>query len=240
MIAVILAAGTSSRLRPITDHLPKCLLPVHGVSLLERTLRSLPPERIRKAVIVVGYQAPAIRRFLADMPAFLPVTLVANHQYAETNNNASLWRAAAESAGQEILLMDSDILFHPSLIARLLDDPHANALLLRDKGTVGEEEIKVIRGSDGRVLRIGKELSAEEAAGESLGIEKFSTVAATHLFRILSNRHSIDEFYEMAFQELVDDGVRLYAVSSGDIPCMEIDTPEDLERAQAMAREIDG
>jgi choline kinase len=239
MQAIILAAGTSSRLRPLTTNTPKCLLRVGGVSLLERSLRALPGDCIRRAVIVVGFQADLIRDFVGRLSLPFPVAFVANPRFAETNNNASLWQAAPESDGRDILLMDSDILFHPALIPRLLDAPHHSALLLREKGDLGQEEIKVsIDGSD-RVRRIGKEIPPHEAAGESIGIEKFSSDAAAALFSILSERHTINEFYERSFQELIDGGTPMHVVRCGEIPCMEIDTVEDFERAGIMAGEID-
>jgi choline kinase len=240
MQAIILAAGTSSRLRPLTNHTPKCLLSVGGVPLLQRTLQALPADRIRRVVIVIGFQADLLREFVGHLALPFPVTFVSNPRFAETNNNSSLWRAASESAGRDILLMDSDILFHPALIRRLLDAPYRTALLLREKGDLGPEEIKVsIDGAD-QVRRIGKEIPTVEAAGESIGIEKFSSDAAAHLFSILSERHTINEFYERSFQEIIDGGTAVHVVRCGDLPCMEIDTVEDFERAGIMARDIDG
>jgi choline kinase len=239
MIAVILAAGASLRLRPLTDHTPKCLLPVGGTTLLERTLRSLPAGRIRRAVIVVGYHAGAVRTFVGTLALPFPVTFVGNPLYAETNNNASLWRAAAECAGHDILLMDSDILFHPALITTLLEAPHPNALLLRESQDLGDEEIKVAVDDTDRVLAIGKEVPASRAAGESIGIEKFSSPAASALFGILARRHALNEFYERSFQELIDSGTAIHAVPCGLLPCMEVDTESDLRNANTLAGTID-
>lgn len=240
MHAIILAAGTSSRLRPLTNSTPKCLLSVGGIPLLQRSLQALRAVSIRRAVIVVGFQADMIREFVAGLTLPFPVTFVPNPRFAETNNNASLWLAASESAGRDILLMDSDILFHPTLIPRLLDAPHPNALLLREKGDLGLEEIKVSIAHDDRVLRIGKEIPPAEAVGESVGIEKFSSAATAQLFSVLSVRHTINEFYERSFQEVIDGGTAMHVVRCGNIPCMEIDTVEDFDRAGIMAGEIDG
>jgi choline kinase len=239
MHAIILAAGTSSRLRPITATTPKSLLPVGGVPLLERTLRALPAGRIRRTVIVVGFHANAVREFVGGLSLPFPVTFVTNPRFAETNNNASLWRTAPETAGRDVLLLDSDILFHPSLITTLLDDPRANALLVRESGDLTHEEIKVVVDPGGRIIRIGKDIPPADAAGESIGIEKFSSAAAAQLFDILSRRHTVNEFYERSFQELIDGGTPMHAVGCGAVPCMEIDTPEDLARAHRMALEID-
>jgi choline kinase len=239
MYAIILAAGISSRLRPMTAATPKSLLPVGGIPLLERTLHALPPGRIRRVVIVVGFCADAIREFVGSLALPFPVTFVTNPRFAETNNNDSLWRAAPEAAGRDILLLDSDILFHPSLLTRLLDAPHANALLLKEGSALSHEEIKVTLDAARRVVRIGKDIPPSDAAGESIGIEKLSSAAAAVLFDILSRRHAFNEFYERSFQEMIDGGTPMHAVGCGDLPCMEIDTADDLERAHRMASGVD-
>ena len=237
MTAVILAAGVGSRLRPITASLPKCLLPVGGVPLLQRTLGAFPPGAVQRAVIVAGFRQEMVRAFAASLRLPFPLIFVENRRYEETNNNMSLWLAAAECAGDTMLLLDSDILFHRDIVARLLASPEESVLSLRENTAGNPEEIKVAAASGGRVLRIGKEVPAEESAGESLGIERFSAEATGRLFDILARRKSRNEFYEASFQELIDGGTQVYAVACGDLPCIEIDTEEDLREAERLAAE---
>lgn len=108
-------------------------------------------------------------------------------------------------------------------------------MILRKTNTVGPEEMKVESDAAGRVRTIGKAVPPDRAAGESVGIEKFTAAAATHLRVILERRILNNEFYEAAFQELIDLGTAVYAVPAGSFPCMEIDTPLDLRRARRMA-----
>lgn len=243
MIAVILAAGIGSRLRPLTDSLPKCLLPVGGIPLLQRTLTALHRARIERTVIVTGYRDRQVGAFVGKLGLPLDVRLVFNARFRETNNNYSLWCAASACAGEEILLLDSDILFHPSILDRLLEAPQENALALRENlpgnPSLTEEEIKVAMTPPGRILRIGKDVPPRDSAGESLGIERFSRSAADRLFAILSIRKEQNEFYEAGFQQMIDEGVVLQAVGCGTLPGMEIDTLDDLRDAEGVAREID-
>ena len=64
MKAVILAAGIASRLRPLTDHTPKCLLEIGGRCLLARTLDGLLANGIREVVVVTGYLREQIMDFV--------------------------------------------------------------------------------------------------------------------------------------------------------------------------------
>lgn len=239
MTAIILAAGIASRLRPLTDAIPKCLLPVGGRPLLGRTLSSLRDASIRRAVIVTGYRHEQIRDYVARLDLRMEVACTYNERYATTANSYSLWLAGSQCAGAPFLLLDADIIFHAAVLTRMLSSPQLNTLALRDGIPLGGEEIKVQLDGTGRVVRIGKGIAPAEAAGESIGIERFSSETGSRLFEVLARRRERDEFYEESFQELMDRGEEIRAVSCGDLPCMEIDTPDDLRAAELIAREMD-
>ena len=151
MKAVILAAGIASRLRPLTDTTPKCLLKVGERCLLQRAFDALLQNGFREFVIVTGYRQQQIVNFLeAHYPA-LEVTFIYNEKYASTNNIYSLWLTRPYVDKEDILLLDSDILFDPQIVAKLLGYGQADALALNHH-TLGEEEIKVIADNDGKVL----------------------------------------------------------------------------------------
>ncbi len=235
MTTVILLAGIASRLRPLTDALPKCLLPINGRTLLQRTLDALVPLRPEKVVLVTGFQAAMISRFVESISLPLAITFVENPWYATTGNNYSLRLSAPSAAGEELLLLDGDILFDPVLLAELAASPHENCLLYRRDPAMGEEEVKVALDPAGRVRRIGKDIDSRVAAGESVGIEKFSRAASRELFTILEMRKERVEFYEASFQRLIDDGTCIQALDCGSRACIEIDTPADLQEAEHIA-----
>ncbi len=238
MIAIVLAAGVSSRLRPLTNNTPKCLLPVGGTPLLARTLSALQQSGIERCILVTGYHAAMVEKFVLDLALPLAVDFVFNAEYGQTNNNYSLWLASTQATGKDILLLDADILFAPELLIRLIDDPHPNALLLRPGDHLGDEEIKVQLDQNGRVVKIGKNVLPLDAVGESIGIEKFSAATAARLFNILAERKDRYEFYEASFQQLIDEGATLFTVDAGNFPCIEIDTPDDLAAAERLARPL--
>jgi choline kinase len=243
MRGVILVAGVASRLRPLTNDVPKCLLPVGGISLLERTVGALRDSGITDLVIVTGYRAPQVREFMTGRFPGIRATYLHNTAYETTNNIASLWLAHAECAGREFLLLDGDILFDRRVVGHLLAADPGSGLVLRSRGVdLGEEEIKVEVNAEGFVRRIGKEISPGAAAGESIGIEHFAPDESRILFReveeLVVAQGRSDIFYETAFQRGIDRGMALRAVDIGDLPCMEIDTAEDLARAEMVARRL--
>jgi choline kinase len=238
VIAVILAAGISSRLRPLTNDTPKCLLPVGHIPLLQRVLLSLQGSGIQECLIVTGYQKEKIERFVQSLTLTISVSFVENTLYATTANNYSLWTVHHHVKSRDMLMMDADILFDSQILSLLIHTPHKNALIVRRTNHLGGEEIKVEVDRDGIVRRIGKEIAPAAAAGESVGIEKFSADATRLLFEILDRRKERNEFYEASFQELIDGGISVHAVDSAGLPCMEIDTLEDLTAANALAQMI--
>jgi choline kinase len=238
MTAVILAAGTATRLHPLTEDTPKALLPVGGIPLLQRMLETLGQSGIRDSVIVTGHLQAVMKRFLATSPPGIRVTEVFNPLYASTHNNYSLWLALRECPGEEVLLLDADILFTPRILTLLLETRHENALVLKVDPGLGEEEMKVACQPDGRVTAIGKHLDPAVSAGESLGIEKFSGQWTEMLLSVLGQRKERREFYEASFQELINRGLPLFAVSSFPYECIEIDTLADLAAADLIAQRM--
>ena len=238
MTGIVLAAGIGSRLRPLTDHCPKCLLPVGSRPLLPRTLSALQESGIAECVLVTGYRHAMIEDAVRAMSLTMPVRFIYNRRYESTNNNFSLWLAGSQIEGSDILLLDADILFDPKLLPMLLSAAPPNALLVRTDGELSSEEIKVAIESN-VVRRIGKTIDPRIADGESIGIEKFGQETAEKLFETLGRRKDINEFYEASFQELIDNGESIAAVSTLGLACMEIDTPDDLAAAATLATTLD-
>jgi choline kinase len=234
MKAVILAAGIASRLRPLTDHTPKCLLMVGGKSILELTLDNIIANNIKEVIIVTGYLEEQIKQFVSSNYPELNAKYIYNEVYSSTNNIYSLWLTREELAGNEMLLMDSDIIFDSQIIGRLLSSGYENCLAMK-KHNVQQEEIKVKLDKQGRIVEIGKEVKLQDAIGESIGIEKFSVASLEKLFDIIHRKitvnKQVNQFYEAAFQELVDTAADMYVVDTTDLMCMEIDTADDFKAA---------
>jgi choline kinase len=234
MTAIILAAGRSTRLYPVTKEMPKCLLEIGGRTILDRTIDALQSAGVESIVIVVGFQKEKIVGHIRNRPMIPAIRCVENSDYATTNNASSLLCAAGETG--EILLLDSDIVFDPLLVSMLRNSRYDACCALRSQGSFGSEEIKVTLVDGNRVSRIGKDIPLAQAAGESVGIERFSSSAALRLFETLEKRirleHRTSEFYEASFQQMIDEGIPFHAVDIGPLKCIEVDTEEDLREAQ--------
>jgi choline kinase len=244
MKAVILAAGVASRLRPLTNEIPKCLLKLGQKTILERTIDNVLSHDINELIIVTGYLQEQIKGFIKDHYPKLNVTYIYNDVYDSTNNIYSLWLVKDHIQNTDILLMDSDIIFDHRIINMLLTSGKGNFLAIRSEHSLSEEEMKVIVNSDNLISQISKKIDPQFASGESIGIEKFESDYLQKLFskldqRVVSRRR-VNDFYEAAFQDTIDEGLPLYALDVGDYKCIEIDTPEDIDEAEKMiAKYID-
>lgn len=237
MKAVILAAGVASRLRPLTDSTPKCLLQIGGKCLLQRTVDALLQNGFREFVIVTGYREQQIVDFLkAHYPAH-KFTIIYNDKYESTNNIYSLWLTRPYADKENVLLLDSDILFDPLIVAKLLEYEKVDALAL-NRHELGEEEIKVIADAQNKVLEISKTCSISQAAGESIGIEKMSAAYTEALFReldVMITKEGLDNvFYERAFERLIPQGHCFCILDTTEHFSVELDTVNDFEQAQRL------
>jgi choline kinase len=237
MRAIFLAAGSARRMRPLTDELPKCLLRVAGRTILSRAVSILAGFGLRRITVVDGFAGDLVRAALHS--EFPPdwFSFVRNCEYETTNNAYSLW-LARRPEDEPLILLDADVVFDPEVVGRLIEDVHANRLAVRSRGELGEEEVKVRLGPDGRISDIGKTLSLDVTAGESIGLAAFSAPFARLLFDVLERRllheRRLDEWYESAFLELIEAGQEVYPVDLGDLRVTEVDTFEDLEEARRL------
>lgn len=238
MQAIILAAGASKRLRPLTDTTPKCLLNVGNKNLLQRTIENVLANGITDFIFVTGYRENMIKDFVNKIFPDIKKIFLTNSDYENNNNSYSLWMTK-DYVKDDILLLDSDILFDKEIIESLLKSQEKNCLAVNFTDKLDEEQIKVILNTDNKVLEIGKHISIEKSAGESIGIEKFSSYFMKALFVILNRKiikeNNVNEFYEASFQEVIDKDDsrnRIYAVDVAEYKCIEIDTVQDYQNAQ--------
>ncbi len=118
--ALLLAAGLGCRLAPLTEALPKCLVSVSGLPILERLVRALDSHRFERLVIVTGYRAETIRDYLGERFGGIAVEYIVSPLFATTNNIYSLW-LARHLIDEPFLLVESDLVFDEPLLAPLLE-----------------------------------------------------------------------------------------------------------------------
>lgn len=237
MKAIILAAGMASRLRPLTLTTPKSLLKVGERSLLQRSMDALIANGVRDFCIVTGYLHEMIEDFVKKQYAdSIKVTFIYNKVYETTNNIYSLWLARPFAEGEEVLLLDSDLLYDPQIITHVLATDAPNVLTLI-RHELGEEEMKVVTDAQGSIREISKTCNPADAAGESLGIEKMGRDYTKALYRelepMMNAEHLENVFYERAFERLIPQGHTYQVLDVTELFSCELDTIEDFENAKA-------
>ena len=131
MQSIILAAGMGKRLGEYTRDNTKCMLPVNGIRLIDRTLSLLAELGIRRVVIVVGYQAQNLMEYIGQRyDDHLQIEYVNNPIFDKTNNIYSLWLAREQMAQDDTLLLESDLIVEKSILQSLIDDPRPNLALV--------------------------------------------------------------------------------------------------------------
>jgi choline kinase len=255
--AIIVAAGRGRRLGPETDEIPKCMVRVGGRPILHRQVEALRAAGTDDLVIVRGYLGDRIAAPAELAPRFVP-RFVENPDWARNNILTSLMYAEAELP-TGFLFSYSDIVFaheharrvaaSPGAVALVIDRRWRDAYVGRQLHPVSEAELaRVEDGPRGpRVTRVGKNLvTAEDAAGEFIGLAKFSPEGATALRDVW--RDALVGGLEQPFgaaatlrNAYLSDALNAIAARGVDlVPVFidgrwrEIDTEEDLSRAHAL------
>lgn len=230
MRGIILAAGKGSRLNGTAGESPKCLVKAGGLTLVERQIEALRASGIDEITVVVGCQADRVRRACGH-----GITYVENTRYAETNSMYSLWMARP-LLYEGFVVLNCDVVFHPALLGDLLTARHENALLLAyreaDQPAFGDEEMKV-QVRCGRVVDMSKTMEPAQADGENLGIVKFGSEGAAVLVTIMDRliaAGGLRDWAPRAFAEFARTHP-LHAIGTRGFPWIEIDFPEDYQRA---------
>jgi choline kinase len=237
MIGLVLAAGAGRRLRPLTDAVPKALLPVDGQrSILELTLANLRHVGLADVAVVVGFAAD---RVVEQVPLLqrrygVHIELVFNDRAEDWNNAYSLW-LARDVFADGALLVNGDTV-HPGIVEEVvLAARGPDVLLAVDRAKVlGDEEMKVILRTDGTLERINKAIDPAAAAGEYIGVSVIEPTGARQLAAALEVtwRRDPSLYYEDGYQELVDQDGDVRVADIGAVDWVEVDNAADLATAR--------
>lgn len=230
--AVILAAGRGARLAPLTDRVPKCLLPVAGRAVLDWQLDALSRAGVRDVAVVAGHAAATIELHLAGRPG---IRTVRNPNYAATDNLVSCNAARAHFTGEASLLLNGDTLFEDGVLDDLLAAEPVPILIAIDRKPLYDaDDMKVIT-TDNRLRRVGKHLA--QADGEAIGITLLRDAGRALFLRRVDARLADPGGERALYLEALDALALQGQVNVHSIHgrrWIEIDTPHDLAAAEAM------
>ena len=238
--ALLLAAGIGNRLQPLTDSVPKCLIEINGVSILERLIDNLSDNGFKRLVIVVGYLDHCIRRFVNEYAGDLTIEFVTNPLFQTTNNIYSLW-LARNKIRESFLLVESDLVFDSSqlegllypgkiAISRMQPWMHGTTITLDSLNRVQAFHL----GRNGRTV----DTRYKTVNIYSLSDSSWRKVVERLELHISSGK--VNEYYEAVFKEMIADGSLSMDGVFFDPECWyEIDTPVDLVNAERILGETD-
>lgn len=236
MQALILAAGLATRLGHLASERPKCLLDIGGRPLIHYSLDNLVASGVTEIVIVTGHREAMIREALGTSYNGVPIQYVHNADYATTGSVVSLLAGAEAVKGSSVLVIESDILYHPDF-ADVAMSENDNTVLVADASGSGDE-VYICASEDGDLEFLGKSAPAhlrDRSIGEFAGITRLSRPFldkyCTEAQRFLQAGQAKGHYEELIF-ELGCRGNRVGTRHCPDLPWTEIDTEADLLRAK--------
>jgi choline kinase len=233
--AIILSAGQGRRLLPLTERVPKCVLPVRGRPLIGWQIDTLARCGVADVTVVVGFAAEVVESTLAQLYVPGRIRTLYNPFFATSDNLVSCWAARVEMQ-QDFLLLNGDTLFESGVLERLLGAPdHPITLAVSRKERYDDDDMKVIRDGD-RLVHVGKKLPLDSVDAESIGMMTFRG-DGPRLFRDAIERAiRTAEAQKQWYLSLIDTLARGGVVYTQTVPPQgwaEVDSPADLERAAA-------
>lgn len=233
--ALLLAAGTGTRLHPLTHDAPKCLTEVNGIPILKRLVDNLSAQGFKRLVVVIGYMGDRIQHFLQHNKGNLLIDYVINPDYRTTNNLYSLW-LARNQIREPFLLAESDLIFETQLLDEMLQPDRAaiSNILPWMNGT------KVELGASRQVTAfiMGDEIVSDARCYKTVNLYSISLQSWGKIEKRLSRYVSegrLNDYYEIVFAEMVCDGALSFDTVFFDVNrWYEIDTIMDLRAAEKL------
>ncbi len=237
MNVVLLAAGLGSRLGTLTRDLPKALIPVAGKPLLLHALSFATCLRPTRIIVVGGFYFAQVRDTLAgfretDKAAALPVELVENSQFRDGNLVSLLTAKPLITEG--FLVMNVDHIYRPAIAEVVAPEVNAVTAFIDTDRKLGNDDMKVERGADGRVVSIAKTLTKFDCG--YVGMTRVPTAL-------------LGRYFEEAHRALAEEGRAIhverilgrlaktdFAPTCRDISghgWLEVDTPDERRAAEA-------
>ena len=242
MIAIILAAGYGNRMRPLTENQHKTLLKINDITIIDKIIDSLIFNSIKNIIVVTGYRSEELKKYLLNNYNDVNFKFVHNKDFRKTNNIFSLSLAFKNiKIESDIILIESDLIYDPKIIANLVKDSRKNVALVS----------KYQSGMDGTVVKLGLNKKIMEVIPphlqdsdfsfsdkyKTLNIYKFSKDFTNNIFSKLLNYYSevIDDncYYELVLGILIylqkED---IYSLTVDNNDWIEVDDTNDIRIAE--------
>ena len=234
MKAIILAAGESKRLRPLTNTTPKCLLELDGKAIIDYQIDSLRRLSITDIVVVTGFMAEKLETHFCINHSDINWTFIRSENYQKTYPAHGLW-LAKEHLTDDFLYLNADVVCHQDILKTVLESEYPSVTAIQ-RSDWDEEEVNVIfKESTHEIEEMGKYVAKELSNGEFIGVTKIGKEFSVELIKVLDQFIERKEFKKFAADSInltIQRGQSMYASDTSHLPAIEIDTPEDLKNAK--------
>lgn len=248
MKAIILSAGRGSRLLPLTDDRPKCLLPAGARTVLGTQIDTLNQAGVKDFVVVTGFLPHLVEAEVAHLNDDIfggekRIRTLYNPFYKIADNLASCWMARGEMT-EDFIVLNGDTLFELDIAKRVLAGPETNAVQVTVdiKDAYDSDDMKVSLDGE-RLTAIGKTLLATESDAESIGMLRFvglgRTLFTDQLEMMMRTPEGVESWYLKAIHALAKDGAVINTCSIKGMKWAELDTPEDFENVTNLFGSVD-
>lgn len=227
MKAIILAAGYGSRMYPLVQDRPKCLLIIKGQTLLARQLRILRSYGIEDVAVVTGFHRERIVELYGE-----EVSIRYNPHYEITGSIFSLW-VVRNLLTDDVVVTNADVIFTEELIKALLADDNPYCLVIDNRAL--DAEAQKVKTTGNIIVGVGKSIPVEEAYGEAIGIAKIKKegveVFKEAMFECVKRDSNAN--WPVIFQNVAEKKHRVNFILINS-PWIEVDTKEDYEEAKRL------
>lgn len=243
MKAIILAAGQGTRLRPLTDHKPKCMVPFRGKPIIDYILETMHACQVGEIVVVDGYKKEVLEDYLKNEG----VQFFTNHRYDSTNMVYTLF-CAENTMDDDLIISYADIIYSPKVLKLLIQSPTNFSVVvdkkwkhlweLRMRNPLEDAETMKLNG-DNKILELGKKpRSYDDIQGQYIGLIKINKPALQSVrkfYHLLDRKakydgQDFDNMFMTSFiQQVIDHLLPVQAVIING-GWFEIDSLEDLKK----------
>jgi Predicted sugar nucleotidyltransferases len=239
VIAVILAAGTGTRLMPLTRDIPKPLLEINDISLLERMMKNCISSGVNEFIIVSGHKKERVMEKIEYLENKYPVKIstVENKRYSQTNTSCSV-SLAIKQLDDDVLIINGDNVVDEGIISGLLEIKET-ALVVDNYKQLNEESFK-LRIENNVIMEIGKGITIDTSSGEFIGVSKVSKEDLPLFNSILEDLivEDVQNYYDLAYKDLSKKSKIKYFYTNG-LKWTEIDDKNDWEYAHTLIEEFE-
>lgn len=234
--AILLSAGQGSRLLPLTAERPKCLIDFSGRSLIEWQIEMLARGGVKRIDVVTGFMTDMLEDHLrAIRDPRVEIAVRFNPFYKVADNLGSCW-IAREAMDGDFLILNGDTLISEEIVHKVQEASAWPVTVTVDVKPEGydSDDMKVEREADGRLVHIGKTLTAGQSNAESIGFLAFRNEGAA-LFRqavakAMRTPEGVQHWYLKVIDVLASTG-QVGTVSIQGLDWAEVDFLNDIEIA---------